>query len=77
MILQEFDSLTLDSIVKGEEDLLQACSNADADTKFVNYLTSANSLSTAYVGSHLTSSTRQNSRMLWKRFCGRIRVNNP
>ncbi|XP_024395984.1 uncharacterized protein [Physcomitrium patens] len=44
----EFDSLTLDSIVKGEEDLLQACSNADADTKFVNYLTSANSLSTAY-----------------------------
>ena len=54
MIVQEFQSLRMESCleVKGEKDFLDACSNADTHTNFLNYLSGANCQSTAFVSSH-------------------------
>lgn len=58
MVVQEFQSLQMESCleVKGEKDFLQACSSADADINFINYLSGANCQSTAYVSSPLCNS---------------------
>ena len=55
MVVQEFQSLQMESCLelKGEKDFLQACSSADADTNFINYLSGANCQSAAYVSSRL------------------------
>ncbi|KAG0611123.1 hypothetical protein M758_7G117400 [Ceratodon purpureus] len=48
--VHEFQSLQMESCLelKGEKDFLQACSSADADTNFINYLSGANCQSAAY-----------------------------